>query len=191
MKINFRASRVNKYPDTWKHSIDVPTSLVTSFPVLVIHKNPYTWIESLCFRNRVDWCSKQKKYPCVPKGDEDAVMANGINIVNLAEAYRDFTHSWVEAQDNLVVRYEDLLIEENRLVTLDRIRREFNFKQMKPAWVNIARGDVSQSRDYNESREKYYLEGFPTQLEDFQTATITDIIGADSIAQMGYTPLFA
>ena len=191
MRLNFRANLVNAYPETWKHSIKVPASLHPAVPILIIHKNPYTWVESLCFRNRVDWCSGQKNYPCGAKGGTDEIMVNGINIVSLAKAYRDFIHTWVESQNHVTIRYEDLLIEENRLVALDRIGRKFSFKHTKPTWTNVAPGNVPQSKDYNEMREKYYIEGFPTNLEDFQTAKITEVIGADNIAVLGYTPLFA
>lgn len=189
---NFKGRRSNKVNRSWKHSIDMPKQYDLSKPTLIIHKNPYMWIESICLRNTVDWLKTQKTYPAQEGSNELKLGPNQINVENLAKTYKHFHNTWVWNNKTCklyqVIKYEDLLVDQKRVQILSQIEKELLPIRKSNQWVNPQRGKVSQSRDYNETREKYYLSMQPKELNRIQLDAINTILG-DDIERMGYKKL--
>ena len=191
MKKNFGAQRRNSAKDSWKHSIDIPTGYERGAPTLIIHKNPYTWVESIALRNTVDWLKTQNTYPAKEIEDDRYVIGSSppMNIINLAKTYKHFHETWLK-DEYLVISYENLLIEEKRNEALRSIQERYDFSRPKnKPWEIPQRGSVSQSRDYNTQREEYYIQGKPETLNHLQIAKINFILGKDLISSMGYEVL--
>lgn len=195
MKRNFIAHHSNPATRCWKHSIDLPERYEKRVPTLVIYKNPYTWIESICLRNQVDWIKKQTKYPANEVCNKNLRLGpKNFNVINVAKTYKHFHETWFinnPCDNRIAVRYEDMLQENTRNEILNKIQTQFLIERhnSNKGWIIPERGVVSQSRDYNGDREKYYLEMKPKNLSDMQIDAINKNIGTDLIEKMGYNVL--
>lgn len=189
IKSNFHATRKdprnNEWRNYWKHSIDIPNGFSKDKPTLIIYKNPYTWVESICLRRNVDWTRSQKTYPAKEGPEELRLGKESLNVENIAKTYKHFCNTWIwnkpQASKYIVIRYEDLLIENTR----EEILSEIQFPRKSDQWINPQRGKVSLSRDYDEQREQYYLSMKPTQLSNKHIDAINGVL-QDDIIKLGY-----
>lgn len=192
---NFSGRRQNRNNASWKHFIDPPAGWSAQFPTFLIYKNPYTWVESICFRNTVDWIKTQRKYPAQQGPDELKLGPKSINVDALARTYRHWHDKWLNDPDKpellnqnvFVIKYEDLLNESKRNDILNRIQAKFNPHRNNPnAWNIPTYGKVSQSSDYSRERENYYKEAKPEKLEQKHIDCINELVGVDLIQKLGY-----
>jgi len=163
---------------TWKHSLGPVDHARLCSPVYVLYKNPFTWVESLCFRNSVDWVKTQKKYPA--RLHETGMMCgkNGFNVRSLALTYRDFYSYWLDNGYH-EVRYEDLLGDGagQFLSSINERRRHRN-------WRIPTR--VSQSEPMKQETRDYYSSMKPTALTEEQITVIKTVIGDTLLSKMKY-----
>lgn len=184
---NFSISKINRTNRCWKHSIDIPKGYQQNELTILIYKNPYTWCESLCCRNNVDWIKTQKTYPATEGEAKFLAGKNRFNVANLAKTYKHWHESWTQSNVNgLVIKYEDLLVKETREQFLEKIKAPV---RKSDTWQIPQIGKVSQSRDYTKQREQYYLEMKPTKLNQEQIEAITETIGVNMIRKIGYNPI--
>lgn len=200
---NFSVRKNNPSTRCWKHSIDMPAGLDPKQPIIVIHKNPYLWVESIAWRNRVDWIKTQTMYPATDVADDQRMMIgeNGkqMNLINLTKTYKHFYNTWFINPDDmiketrLVIRYEDLLENEKRGKILGKIHKIFNFRRktnpLHQGWANPRIGTISQSRDYNATRHHYYTQMKPKYLKPHHIAQMNDILGKTMFNRMRYDML--
>lgn len=190
-KINYKQEILNRQTlGSWKHSIDIPKSYKPQIPTVIIHKNPYTWVESIAMRNHVDWLKTQKTYPAdEPTIPELQVGDCSMNITNLAKTYRHFHLNWLDRYEipkYLVIRYEDLLIDTTRSFIMQQVETAFEWSRKNDNIIVPNNGAVSQSNDYNDERQIYYLGGEPSFLTDRQIEEINNVVGRGLIMKMGY-----
>jgi len=194
MKLNFSSELKNTldtkvwtkrkdYPDNWKHNLNCV--IETDAPVFVIYKNPYTWIESICFRDSVDWVKRQTTYPpvCPPKNMQ--LGKKKINILSLANSYKHWCDNWLD-KGFYEIKYEDLLLEDTRNCILSNIAETYSLP-ITETWKNVPAGKVSQSKNFSENTINYYIK---TQSEKLNSEHITElqkIIDSDLMARLGYT----
>lgn len=190
---NFNATKMmNNQRTCWKHSLDVPKGWDYGAFTFVIHKNPYLWVESMALRNTVDWLKTQKRYPADDLHHIKHLNLNEMNIINLAKTWRDFHTTWLKSDNlnprvHIVIKYENLLDDEKRAMTLNTIRHltKWDMKH-KGEWVNVKNGKVSQSPNFNDASKTYYQKQQPKELGKMQTGAITHAIGEQMIRDMGY-----
>lgn len=187
---NFGVRKQNRNNSCWKHSIDPPEGWTAQHPTFIIHKNPYTWVESICYRNTVDWIKRQTTYPAKEGPEELLLGPSNINVKNLALTYAHFQRSWTlkqaEKEKVSIIRYEDLLVQDSREKILEDINSNIYQKRKHDRWIIPARGKVSQSKDYNEDRESYYLNMKPSKLSEYHISVINEVLGEDLITDLGY-----
>lgn len=187
---NLRGQRCNRQHNCWKHSVDRPKDFDGSVISIMIYKNPYTWVESLCFRNSVDWVKRQTKYPVLAGKNGDPLRAGPrqLNVASLAKTYRDWHITWTQTDipNRQIVVYEDLIDSTKRQEVLNKLAT--TFKRTPNKWIIPERGKVSQSKDYNEQREKYYTSMVPKKLTKMQIDAITDIVTPKLLEKIGYKP---
>lgn len=191
---NFHAKKMNSKAKCWKHSLDIPKGYNSDNPTVLLHKNPYTWIESVALRNTADFAKTQKRYPVdAPTEEKFKLGPKNFNVQNLAKTYRDFYNTWLIEVDEkisknmLIIKYETLLEPDAREKTLNNIGERFNLKRKNPGrWDIPAKGSVSQSKDYNDKREAYYKAGRPRQMTVIQTDEVNQIIGKKIFQTMEY-----
>jgi len=189
MELNFSAVALNPGQRAWKHSIDVPSKWQSDKPTLVIHKNPYTWVESIVCREKRDWDKTQLTYPSNEIHEDADLMYEGMNIENNARTWKHFHDTWLSLETPMVVQYEKLLVEETREQILDEISERFEWSNTSPSldgsWSNVGDG-VNLSSKFKPEHKEYYKKGQPKVLSPRQIACITDTIGASMIRDMGY-----
>jgi hypothetical protein len=193
MKNNFAIRKTNTQKNCWKHSITVPKSYKTNSPTIVIYKNPYTWVESIAFRNSVDWVRTQVTYPAKePCDDELKVGEDGLNVTNLAKTYNHFYTTWLlntPGSNTAFIKYEDLLVPSSRLKIFENVQTNFALQRKGSNLVFPEKGAVSQSKDYTNSREDYYRKQMPEHLTKVQIDEISRILDDRIFEKTGYTRL--
>lgn len=173
----------------WKHSI-VPPDIDDDHPLLLIHKNPYTWIESICYRNEVDWRKRQTDYIITEELDEGLKAGEkGYSIKVLAQAYNDFYTNWherIKTSNAIVIKYENLL-------ESSYIPEMFKKIDSKFQWQNngslVTPKKVSQSPDYTKARGEYYKNNRPAHLTRYQIDCINKTISDNVFALNRYQKL--
>lgn len=179
---------------SWKHSIDVPAKYDDTITTFVIHKNPYTWVESIALRNDVDWLKTQTTYPALEINDKRVMIGDKrkFDLINLCKTYRHFHETWLNRGD-MIIKYEDMLIPETRRDIINRIHENMGYVEKRgvkpPQWIIPEAGTVSQSKKYTADHTEYYIKGKPKTLSDLQMYTINRYVGVDLIEQMGYEVL--
>ena len=194
---NFDGRRQNRNNASWKHFIDPPDGWNGQHPTILIYKNPYTWVESICLRNSVDWIKTQRKYPALEGPVDLKLGPKNINVEALAKTYKHWHDKWIlhpkpgANYDNVVIiKYEDLLRDGSRNKILEEIQTKFKLQRKRPnQWIIPPRGKVSQSRDYNQDRESYYLDMKPEKLQKQHIDCINNIVGIELIQELGYNIL--
>ena len=188
LDLNFSAEMLNPGQRAWKHSIDLPTKWDSDKPTIVIHKNPYTWVESIVCREKRDWDKTQLTYPSSEVHENTDLMYEGMNIENIARTWRHFHDTWFSI-DAMVVQYEKLLVEETREQILEDIVDRFGWESTSPSldgsWSNVGAG-VNLSSKFKPEDKEYYKKGEPKVLTPKQIACITDTIGTSMIRNTGY-----
>lgn len=177
---------------TWKHSIDIPPKYDESIRTIIIHKNPYTWVESIAFRNNVDWIKSQTTYDPIEYSKFYMIgEKQKFNAINLAKTYKHFHDTWLPRAD-MIIKYEDLLVPKKRDDIISRIHKDLDIPKkssIKDTWDIPNKGTVSQSRDYDDTREQYYIKGRPKHLNDRIKFAINHHVTPDLIQSMGYDVL--
>jgi len=129
--------------------------------VFCIIKNPYTWVESICFRNEVDIV---KWYPGLNLRDhEDYLGPFHINLKRLLIAYRLFYTSWLNYEKTKLIHYEDLLKKTNNT----------NFK-------------TDHNDNWDANRKKSYIHYQTTLLPNESKDIITNFLGQEFFKLIKY-----
>lgn len=188
IKLKYSNRPINN-KEFWKHSV-VPPNIENKTPLVLIHKNPYTWIESLCFRNKVDWIKSQKDYDPLIEEDEALIAGNNqFSVRVLAHAYNDFYTNWherIKTANAHIIKYEDLL--EQKGINQLLIDLDTKFKWQNNGNMNLPR-KVSQSPDYTKIRGEYYKGQKPRELTEYQINVVNSIISDDVFTLNKYVKL--
>ena len=189
---NFGASLLNPGQGAWKHSIEVPKKWDSSQQTFLIYKNPYTWVESIICRMKVDWFKTQLTYPGDEQHEDDDLMYDGMNIENIAKTWKHFHDTWLN-QGLYHFRYEMLLMEESRDEILDTIQQQTGWEStsssLDGSWSNVNAGSVNLSSKFKVEDKEYYKKCEPKVLTDKQISCVTQTIGVDMIESLGYKAL--
>lgn len=176
----------------WKHSLEMAPFEDDMF-YLVIAKNPYSWVESIAYRNPMDYIERQKLYPAgEPISANLIVGPNKINVVNAAKTWNYFYANWkpfVSYEKVYCVKYEDLLIEEKRKSILEDIHEKFRCKWRDNPLSYKSPETSILDRNQDESKTKYYLSEKPKNLTDVQIEAITKNINKELFDFFGYEHL--
>jgi hypothetical protein len=182
----------------WKHHISIPHNLPENAPVVMIYKNPYTWIESMLYRKGVangGWSQTHgetfnRRDQAYRKDDPQ----NGTTYTdNLLASYKAWFNTWLPYHDmnkdtSVIIKYEELLDPNKRMEIFCGIADkfgwpEFEFPQL--TWAN----HVGSSQPFTKTKQEYYLTGRPEQLNEMEVQLVNTIIGTDLIEKLGYNVL--
>lgn len=116
VKSLFKDSTDFVYP-YWKHHAKLEGINPNCDRVICIIKNPYTWVESICFRDCVDIISYYSSYYLIYKMPEDKshefIGEFNIHLPRLCQIYKLFYMSWLNYKKTELIHYEDLLTDDN------------------------------------------------------------------------------
>lgn len=103
----------------WKHTLEPSSDIM--YPnidhVVVVYKNPMLWIESIAFRNSVDYPFFQRKYPAFSVTEDSInIGPKKFNLLNLIKTYNHHYEYWILkphqfSTRSILVDYRDLLEE--------------------------------------------------------------------------------
>jgi len=169
LELNFECKEDNTY---WKHTL-YPKEL--QHPTCVIFKSPYTWIESIVYREPADLPTR---YPDVLISGNHMIDNSygecNVNIEKLVELYSIFYNNWASIADQIFV-YEDLLdnidlqIEAGKSLGLERKDAE---------WEDPPLGIFMQEA-FTKDMYPYYKAQTPERLEGIHIELINNIIPED------------
>ena len=176
----------------WKHSLEMAPFEDDMF-YLVIAKNPYLWVESIAFRNPMDFIEKQKLYSAGEVSSPELMAGpNKINVINAAKTWNHFYNNWksfVSYEKVYCVKYEDLLVEEKRKSILDDIHVKFDceWRNEPHKYKSRETGILDKKQDHKKT--EYYLFEKPERLTDTQIKAISENIDREIFEFFGYVHL--
>ena len=148
----------------WKH--DFHRGHFLNHPpnkILTIIKHPYSWVESICFRNCVDIKTWFPNYYL--HNTQDYCGPLQINLKNLCKLYYDWYTTWLDVPQVNLIPYERLLTERDILKNTTRLFA------IKPTTIHIPHKVPMSDHWVNERKELY--KNYKTE---YLTATQKQII---------------
>jgi hypothetical protein len=146
-------------PPYWKHDIKIDSVDPDASSVHCIIKNPYTWVESVCFRNPVNIVEHFSSFDLLDLTDH--LGPYQINLNRLCLVYKLFYSSWLTYPKTKLIHYEQLL-EKNRSVR-------------GVPWT-----------DWDSNRVRSYLRYQTQHLNSNHISIINNNLGTDFIQKLGY-----
>jgi hypothetical protein len=143
-----------------KHDIKIDGVDPDASEVHCMIKNPYTWVESLCFRSQVDIVDHFPSFNL--RDSTDHLGPNQINLHRLCLVYKLFYSSWLSYPKTKLIHYEQLL-GKNRQIQ-----------------------EVPHSPDWTPDRARGYLRHQPQHLNSNHISIINNNLGTDFIQKLGY-----
>ena len=175
--LNFDVSVANS-EGTWKHLLKVPEKL-ENHKVFCIFKNPYTWLESIIFRDPADILVTAKEYDLTNSGY--IIGHDSVNLYELCRLYNNYVLNWSNSQAELV-RYEDLLDEQK----LQQFLNSLPFCRKTSTYQIPEPGSLFMSEGFSKTSYSYYLDGLPKRFNETELSIINNIINKDELKKLGY-----
>lgn len=211
---DFWPNDINRTPPAydqyvWKHSIDYPDHYTRTAPTVLIYKNPYTWAESMAFRKgsgNGGWSftygheAEEHMYPQPNHWNTISVPRQGTtNFGQLMYTYKHWFGTWLAhaeqyPESTMLIKYEDLLVEESRNRILREIGQKFGWPDLGEDHNFTFVNHVGSSQPMTPERTQYYIDGRPTDDRIWANngryiKSIRDILGVDLIERLGYQVL--
>lgn len=198
LKVNFSAASCYRESGIFKHSLyyppyqpnpDKPKPLSRNDITFLIYKNPYLWVESIAFRDAIDYVETQTIFPAtdIPEDTDYQIGELKLNVINLAKTWKTFHRTWfLEENTTYAVKYEDLLSVQGRESLLQMLLDNHKWIKLLENWGTPNRQIIRWSENFNDDSLEYYLEGTPKYLTKKQIDKITEIINPGIIQKMGY-----
>ena len=147
--------------------------------ILTVIKHPYSWVESICFRNCVDikrWFTNY--YLHNPK---DHCGPFSINLKNLCELYHDFYDTWLDVPQTRLIHYESILKPKD---VHKIIHKHFDI-DLKIEDIKIPK-QVPQSHDFVHERKEIYSNYKTQYLNDIQKQIIKECLPKNFLKRIKY-----
>ena len=169
------------YGILWKHNVNPISDFIKQKynidGIILVIKNPYTWIESIVYRNYEDIIKYyNESYNLI---EEENTVKFKIN--SLCRLYKDFYNNWM-TQDVLLVKYTNLL--SNREQVFFEFAKKFQCT-IKPQMKEIE-GNVPQSQNFDHSRIEKYKNFELSHLSNAEIEIINKELGEDFFNKIGY-----
>jgi len=166
---NFECSIAN-FEGLWKHSLVKPLSR-ENIPTFNIYKNPYTWVESIVFRDPADPLVTS---PQLLEEGEYNIGHDKINLVNLCKLYDEYVTSWYPT--GIFVKYESLINTDHRNYLLESFYHTLKLQRKRDSWSVPEPGSLFMSEGFKTDSIPYYLEQRPLQLSEKEIQIINQNI---------------
>lgn len=165
-------------PGHWKHAFYKGFFLNTSpNKILTIIKHPYSWVESICFRNCVDIKTNFPNYYL--HNTQDHCGPFSINLKNLCKLYYDWYNTWLDVPQVNLIPYERLLTERD---VRRNIKRIFNIHPKRIVIPN----NIPQSHNFVNERKELYKDYKTQYLNSTQKQIIKNNLPKDFLNRIKY-----
>jgi hypothetical protein len=162
----------------WKHDFYKGFFLnISPNKILTIIKHPYSWVESICFRNCVDIKTYFPNYYL--HNTQDYCGPFSINLKNLCELYYDWYNTWLDVPQINLIQYERLLTEKDlrkNIISLFNI----NSKTI------VIPDNIPQSHDFVNERKELYKDYKTQYLNSTQKQIIKNNLPIDFLKRINY-----
>ena len=201
---------VQNWGKPWKHLIDLEVLKPEEWqtvPTLVVIKNPYTWIESIVYREPIDFFDTQPRYDEL-KTDDESWHVEGIDVGALATIWNEFYKKWVikdipwlDFENVWIFKYEDLITEGTGEVIFKMMLDKFEVPMSAPMWrkslaairpmdqvLLIPPGFLAHqfAADFTWERAQYYRNQFPMELPQEIVKMISTKLDTELMIKSGY-----
>lgn len=161
--------------NTWKHML-YPL-IEFDYPVITVIKNPYTWVESIAWREPADL---PKTSPSITDAG-DYVIDNSygecpINVEVLISLYKSWWNQWMNVGTQ--VKYEDMIV--NPFHQLIDVFGHTDFPYVPEP------GSLFMSEGYSNDHDQYYIDQKPQKLEPNFIEMINETLGDSFFTITGY-----
>lgn len=187
----FKSANHNMAPNRnlWKHNIN-PTlkEYNKSHLAIHMHKNPYTWIESICTRNDAQWAYYQKEYSGINTDEPEYELGpNKINVKVLAKAWSVYHSNWkifLSDKNHITVKYEDLLTEDG----LNRCIESFNIMMGLNSEFDslVIPEKIPYSNKFSDDDKSYYMNQIPKVLNQNHIKAINECLDNTIMSSYNY-----
>jgi len=174
-KNNLPDCNVSDYTEEYtKHNMFNKEHTLNNYTTITIIKNPYTWIESICFRNCVDIIEYYSDYKLC---NGEYIIGNfNISLKNILKLYKDYYLGWLN--NSILMRYEDII---NQVTATKKINKIINLSNK----IEIPNYLVKQSaffkfeqiREYQNFETKYLTSEDIGYINDALEESFIEIIG--------------
>ena len=158
--------------DIYKHRFEPDPEWKPTAPVIVVHKSPYMWTESIFTRRDMAFhrTMYEMRRDCSAGIDvmewlhsSDGTMQPYPDVRVQGRIYETWARGWVidTKLDVFRIRYEDLLVDESREKILDQIESKYGWTRTGKDTLLPKSGTVQNSPEFTDSMVEYYLNGIP------------------------------
>lgn len=186
-------SNMGRNRNLWKHNINPTLKEYKNTNIsILMHKNPYTWIESICTRNDAQWTTDQREYSGINTGElEYELGPNKINVKILAKAWSDYHTNWnafLQGKKHLIVKYEDLLTQKG----IDQFIESFsNMLDTTETFQDpiVIPEKIPYSNPFTDDDKSYYMNQIPKVLDQNHIKAINEYLDNTIMSSYNYTIL--
>ena len=184
LTMNFDCIVSNNGRPYWKHTHEIPD--ISDRPSFLTVKNPYTWVESICFREHADLPPTALNRYGYDVHEFSEHKANTFNVRTLAKIYNNYYNTWITSAAHMI-RYEDVLTDSGLNTFIDSVK----FDRTTTSIEKPAPGSLFMSEGYSDQMASYYLQQQPTQLSQQQLDDINSQLDLRLLQKLGYTKIHA
>ena len=154
---------------------------------LIVTKNPYMWVESICFRDEGLYLAKTVN----TEKDDSNECANrtlgdkGYNLKRILDIYREYYLNWIYKKDTIVCKYESFLHMNSFNSEMDRLEKTTGTKGNKSNF-KLPSKPVAHSPNFTVKDFNYYRNESPKLLSKSDIEDINEILGKGFIDKLGY-----
>jgi hypothetical protein len=168
----------------WKHRL-TPPQLDSSAPAFNIYKNPYTWIESVVFRDPADLPDTQDHL--FGTTGPYTLGHDSVDLQALCKLYNNYVLAWQGCGQ--LVQYETLIEPARRDAWLNQVAQQFQLTKLGSTWTIPEPGSLFMSEGFSNDSIPYYLAQKPISLEDQYVDLINQTITDQVFELLGYTKI--
>lgn len=175
IKDNYGLEPANSGHEEWKHSMK--PALKNDYPIFKVIKNPYTWVESIVYRERADFYEKHD-YDFFQPGP---FMVEDVNLNMLMYVYKTWYDQWKDK--GILIKYEDILYPDQQ--------REYFAKHFGDLgdWKTVEPGSMFMCEDFKEEHLEYYEKQRPTKLTGMHVKIINKVMTKYFFIETGFKML--
>ena len=168
----------------------VTNSIIKQDGFIVVVKNPYMWVESICFRDVYSFLNSKAygDHTGTYKLKEETEIKVGdkrYNIFNILKLYKEYYQEWSKHKDVLFIQYESFLEENEALVECDKVINYMGDGRVKSNF-KLPSKPVKNSPNFTQKDFDYYKSQIPKKLTEEHISIINSVLGKDFIKKLGY-----
>lgn len=175
----------------WKHNINPPSLALfrqhNLRGIILCVKNPFAWVESICFRESADLYEAYGVYYDMNDKSSLYFENNGMifNVKALIKLYNEYYNNWVNAPNLNIytIKYEDILKDPTKVITEFKERYNLQFKNEE---LDTIVANLPMSNNWDFSLKEFYVNYRLKYLDNQQLDYIAQLLDIELLKKIGY-----